>query len=70
MAIDKIEVKIGETIEIKRDYGIIKAVAVEDVDNKGCDICCLKYIENCESYKCDACCRTDGKNVYFEEVKK
>lgn len=65
--IDTIEVKIGEVIEVEHEGKKIKLVAVEDVEDKGCDICWFeKFHANCDKLKCDRCCRLDDKNVYFK----
>ena len=81
--VDRIEVKIGEELEIVEHEGKkIKLVAkIDEVLPYGdpyCNKCYFKInncgfyttTNNCFKYPCDSNTRSDGKNIYFEEVKK
>ena len=64
----RLEIKIGEDLKFQKVNEVIKLVAVEDISSVGCSFYWFEKNKiDCHRYKCDACCRADGKNIYFAE---
>lgn len=67
----KIEVAVGKLITISCNGIVTMAIATIDPADMCHDECVLSRLGSiCEEHCCDSCCRTDGNDIYFKEVKE